>query len=145
MTPKRNFATLLSTTTKSSNRTCSQTETSSLSAANVSFARVLLPASFIGILASGVHDTSFHNIMKCGLDIRLNLHVHVMLPGGTTMFQEIGQRMTKNPTELPPPLSRPYDESILTTFVDVMSCESILENLEGDVLAMVYQALLCRH
>ena len=39
-----------------------------------------------------------------------------------------------------------YDVSILTSYVDVMSHESILENFEttskGDVFAMV---LLCRH
>ena len=41
------------------------------------------------------------------------------------------------------------DESILTTCVDVMSYESTLENFEtalkGDVFAMVYKVLLCRH
>ena len=57
-------------TTQNSNRlrnvstrsrpTCSQTETSSLSAPNVSFTRVFFPASFIGTVDSGVHDTSFH-------------------------------------------------------------------------------------
>ena len=40
-------------------------------------------------------------------------------------------------------------EPILTTYVDVMSYESILENFElaskGDVFAMVYKVLLCRH
>ena len=36
-----------------------------------------------------------HNFRKCDVDIRVNLYVHVMLLGGTTMFQEIGQRMTK--------------------------------------------------
>jgi len=30
----------------------------------------VFPANFIGIQASGVHDTSFHNIMKCDVDIR---------------------------------------------------------------------------
>ena len=41
------------------------------------------------------------------------------------------------------------DESILTTYVDVMSYESILENFEtalkGKVFAMVYKVLHCRH
>ena len=51
-------------------------------------------ANYIGIRDSGVHDTSFHNIMKCDVDIRVSLYIHVMLPGGTTTFQEIGERMT---------------------------------------------------
>jgi len=59
-------------------------------------------ASFIGIKASGVRDTSFHNIMNCDFDIRLNLYVHVMLPGGTTMFQWIFEHMTKELTALSP-------------------------------------------
>jgi len=54
------------------------------------------PASFIGTQASGVHDTSFHNIMKCDVDIRVNLYANVVLSSGTTMFQEIGERMTKD-------------------------------------------------
>ena len=56
--------------------------------------------------ASGVHDTSFHNTTKCDVDIRVNSYVLVMLPGGTTMCQEIGERMTKKPTELPPPTTK---------------------------------------
>ena len=65
---KRNFATLLLTTTQSSNRlrnvptvrsTCSQTETSSLSVLNVSFARVFFMPSVIGKEASGMHDFFF--------------------------------------------------------------------------------------
>ena len=42
-----------------------------------------------------------------------------------------------------------YDESILTSYVDVMSYESILENfvttLKGDVFAVVYKVMPCRH
>ena len=56
----------------------------------------------MGIEASGVHDTSFHHFMKCDVDISVNSYVPVMLPGSTTMFQEIGERMTNEPTELPP-------------------------------------------
>ena len=65
---KRNFATLLFTTTQSSNRlwnvptirsTCSQTETSSLSVLNVSVARVIFLPSVFGKEASRVHDFFF--------------------------------------------------------------------------------------
>ena len=40
--------------------------------------------------------------MKCDVDIRVNLYVHVMLPGGTTMFQWIFEHMTKELTALSP-------------------------------------------
>ena len=50
--------------------TCSQTETSSLSVPNVSVARVFSQLCVIGKETSGVHDSSFHNIMKCDVDIR---------------------------------------------------------------------------
>ena len=56
------------------------------SAPNVSVAPVFSQPCVIGKEASGVHDISFHNFMKCDVDIRENLYVHVMLPGGTTMF-----------------------------------------------------------
>ena len=62
--------------------------------------------SVIGNKASGVHDTYLHNIMKCNVDIRVNSSVPVMLPGGTTIFQEIGDQMTKKPMELLPPTTK---------------------------------------
>ena len=86
---KRNFASLLSITTQSSNRlqkvptrsrpTCSQTEATSLSAPNVSVARVFFQPSVIGKGASGVHVISFHNIMKCDVDIRVNLYCSTLV------------------------------------------------------------------
>ena len=99
---KRKCASLLSTTTQSSNRlqkvptrsrpTCSQTETNITVGAEGFCCEGVFPASN---KASGVHNTSCHNIMKCSVDVRVNSYVPVMLPGGTTMFQEIGDRMTK--------------------------------------------------
>ena len=64
--------------------------------------KVLFLLSFIGKEASGVHDTSFHDIMKCNVDIRENVYVHIMLSGGTTMFWWIFEHMTKELTVLPP-------------------------------------------
>ena len=40
--------------------------------------------------------------MKCDVDIRVNLCANVVLSGGTTMFQGIGERMTKELTALAP-------------------------------------------
>merc|ERR1719421_243703 len=56
---------------------------------------VLFQPSFIGKEASGIHDTTFQSIMKCDVDIRKDLYANVVLSGGTTMFQGIGERMTK--------------------------------------------------
>jgi len=63
---------------------------------------VLFQPSFIGKEASGIHDTTFQSIMKCDVDIRKDLYSNVVLSGGTTMFQGIGERMTKELTALAP-------------------------------------------
>jgi len=63
---------------------------------------VLFQPSFIGKEASGVHDTTFQSIMKCDVDIRKDLYANVVLSGGTTMFQGIGERVTRELTGLAP-------------------------------------------
>jgi len=63
---------------------------------------VLFQPSLIGKEASGIHDTTFRSIMKCDVDIRRDLYANVVLSGGTTMFQGIGERMTKELTALAP-------------------------------------------
>merc|ERR1719384_2318436 len=63
---------------------------------------VLFQPSFVGKEASGIHDTSFQSIMKCDVDIRKDLYANVVLSGGTTMFNGIGERMTKELTALAP-------------------------------------------
>jgi len=63
---------------------------------------VLFQPSFIGKEASGIHDTTFQSIMKCDVDIRKDLYANVVLSGGTTMFQGIGARVTKELTALAP-------------------------------------------
>jgi actin-related protein len=63
---------------------------------------VLFQPSFIGKEASGVHDCTFQTIMKCDVDIRKDLYSNIVLSGGTTMFQGIGERMTKELTALAP-------------------------------------------
>merc|ERR1712159_848799 len=78
---------------------------------------VLSQPSLIGKEASGIHDTTFRSIMKCDVDIRRDLYANVVLSGGTTMFEGIGERMTKELTALAPstmkikviaPLERKY-------------------------------------
>jgi len=63
---------------------------------------VLFQPSFIGKEAAGIHDTTFHSIMKCDVDIRRDLYANIVLSGGTTMFQGMGERMTKELTALAP-------------------------------------------
>ena len=63
---------------------------------------VLFQPSFIGKEASGVHDCTFQTIMKCDVDIRRDLYANIVMSGGTTMFQGIAERMTKELTALAP-------------------------------------------
>jgi len=63
---------------------------------------VLFQPSLIGKEASGIHDTTFQSIMKCDVDLRRDLYANVVLSGGTTMFQGMGERMTKELTALAP-------------------------------------------
>jgi len=63
---------------------------------------VLFQPHFIGKEASGIHDTTFQSIMKCDVDIRKDLYANVVMSGGTTMFEGIGERMTKELTALAP-------------------------------------------
>ena len=88
---------------------CSQTDTTS---PNVSVARVFFKTSVIGKEANRIHDTSFQNVMKCDVDIRVNLYANVVLPSSTTMFQEISERMTK-------------EADGIGSIRDVLSCASL--------------------
>ena len=63
---------------------------------------VLFQPHLIGKEAAGIHDTTFQSIMRCDVDIRKDLYGNVVLSGGTTMFQGIGERMTKELTALAP-------------------------------------------
>jgi len=63
---------------------------------------VLFQPSFIGKEASGIHDTMFQTIMKCDVDIRIDLYANIVLSGGTTMFSQIAERITKEIVALSP-------------------------------------------
>ncbi|KAH0472300.1 MAG: uncharacterized protein KVP18_004865 [Porospora cf. gigantea A] len=49
--------------------------------------------------------------MKCDMDIRKDLYANIVLSGGTTMYEGIGERMTKDITALAPSTKDEYDES----------------------------------
>jgi len=63
---------------------------------------VLFQPHLIGKEAQGIHETTFQSIMKCDVDIRRDLYANVVLSGGTTMFQRIDERMTKELSSLAP-------------------------------------------
>jgi len=63
---------------------------------------VLFQPSFIGKEAAGIHDTMFATIMKCDVDIRKDLYSNIVLSGGTTMYEGIADRLTKQMVELAP-------------------------------------------
>jgi actin, other eukaryote len=63
---------------------------------------VLFQPNFIGMEAAGVHETSFNSIQKCDIDIRKDLYGNVVMSGGTTMFEGIADRVTKELTNLAP-------------------------------------------
>jgi actin len=51
---------------------------------------------------AGIHVTTYSSICKCNIDIRKELYGNVVLSGGTTMFEGISERMTKELTNLAP-------------------------------------------
>jgi len=63
---------------------------------------VLFQPSLIGKEDSGIHDLTYQSIMKCDVDIRKDLYGNIVLSGGTTMFEGIDQRLTKEITALAP-------------------------------------------
>ncbi|KAF0973921.1 hypothetical protein FDP41_007308 [Naegleria fowleri] len=60
----------------------------------------LFQPCFIGIDSAGLHETIFNSIGKCDLDIRKDLYGHVVLSGGSTMFQGIAERLKQELTQL---------------------------------------------
>jgi actin-related protein len=63
---------------------------------------VLFQPNFIGMEAAGIHETTFNSIGKCDIDIRKDLYGNVVMSGGTTMFEGIAERVTKELTNLAP-------------------------------------------
>merc|ERR1712222_304445 len=64
---------------------------------------VLFQPSLVGKEASGIHEATFRSIMQCDIDVRKALYANVVLSGGTSLFQGIGERMTKELSALVPP------------------------------------------
>ena len=63
----------------------------------------LFQPSMIGKEAEGIHATTFNTIMACDVDIRKDLYQNIVCSGGSTMFEGIAERLTKEITALAPP------------------------------------------
>lgn len=50
----------------------------------------------------GIHELTYNSIMKTDVDIRRELYANIILSGGTTMYQGIAERLTKEVTALAP-------------------------------------------
>jgi len=62
----------------------------------------LFKPSLIGKEASGVHELTFNSISKCEIDVRKDLYSNIVLSGGTTMYNGIAERLTKEVVSLAP-------------------------------------------
>jgi len=63
---------------------------------------VLFQPNLAGKEDGGIHDKTFQSIQKCDVDVRKEMYANIVLSGGTTMFEGIGERMTKEMTALAP-------------------------------------------
>eukprot|EP01012_Entosiphon_sulcatum_P001572 TRINITY_DN102_c0_g2_i2.p1 TRINITY_DN102_c0_g2~~TRINITY_DN102_c0_g2_i2.p1 ORF type:complete len:389 (-),score=97.63 TRINITY_DN102_c0_g2_i2:93-1220(-) len=62
----------------------------------------LFKPSFIGLESPGVHETTFNSINKCDIDVRKDLYANIVLSGGTTMYEGLPERLSKEITNLAP-------------------------------------------
>merc|ERR1711925_51080 len=62
----------------------------------------LFQPSFLGMESAGVHETTYNSIMKCDVDIRKDLYGNVVMSGGSTMFENIDNRLKKELENLAP-------------------------------------------
>ena len=110
--------------------TSSQTEESSLSLRTFPVARKCC-ASLISVVdPSGIHDTTFSSNMKNDVYIRKELYVNVVLSSVSTMFHEIVERMTNEPTASAPLTTR---SRWLLHQSESIRYGSVEEDLEGQV------------
>jgi len=63
---------------------------------------VLFQPALIGKEASGVDQTMFQTIMKCDVDIRKDLYANIVMSGGSTMYEGLAERLTKEMVNLAP-------------------------------------------
>jgi len=66
----------------------------------------LFKPSLMGKESDGAHEAIYESIMNCSEDIRKDLYNNIVLSGGNTMFEGIGDRMTKEMRTLAPPSTK---------------------------------------
>jgi len=66
---------------------------------------VLFAPNVIRSKSVGIHKLLHASVMKCDLDVRNGLFANIVLSGGTTMFPNIDERLSKEMTALVPPKS----------------------------------------
>jgi len=62
----------------------------------------LFKPSYIGLEAAGIDQTTYKSIMKCDIDVRKDLYANIVLSGGTTMYEGLSERLSKEVTALAP-------------------------------------------
>jgi len=62
----------------------------------------LFQPNFLGLEQEGIHKLTFSSIMKCDVDIRKDLYGNIVMSGGTTMYQNIPERVQKEVKALAP-------------------------------------------
>jgi len=63
---------------------------------------VLFKPALIGRESEGIDKLTYESIMKCDVDIRRDLYQNAVLSGGSTMFPNIDQRLSKEITKMAP-------------------------------------------
>ncbi|KAL4481485.1 hypothetical protein ABPG74_007574 [Tetrahymena malaccensis] len=64
---------------------------------------LLFKPHFIGKEYRGLSELAFDSIMSCDVDVRRDLYQNIVLSGGTTLFDGIAQRVSKDISSLAPP------------------------------------------
>jgi len=67
----------------------------------------LFKPSMIGLEALGMHEMVSTSISKCDIDVRRELYYNIVLSGGTTLFEGLPERLTKEVGLLCPPAVKP--------------------------------------
>jgi len=62
----------------------------------------LFKPQMIGLEAGGIHETTYKSIMKCDIDVRKDLYTNIVLSGGTTMYEGLSERLTREVSDLAP-------------------------------------------
>jgi actin-related protein len=63
---------------------------------------ILFQPSHAGFELEGIHKYAYDSVMKCDVDVRKDLFQNIILSGGTTLFEGMGERMWHELKDLAP-------------------------------------------